>query len=406
MQKPVITLTISAICLLLISSSNFVDAQTIAIDNAENGTVGEYSYLYDWMTDSYTAANGYGTITTGTTDSSTDTWTSSSSTSPRFLSTYLHNSKQKNLTATFTPSYDAGWYRIDAHANDPNGDRATNIPYTIDHMDGQTTLSLSQVGWNGWRNLGTYQLNPGTAGSLTISTEGTTNNYVIADGARFTYLAPAGGQITQSSLTAVADSYVHGNNTTTNYGSDPLVQVKADYAGGSYHRKGYVQFDASGGVSGAIDATISLDFVDTSLGNGGGGDWSFNVYGVLEDFDTWDEGTINWDNAPANSVDYGFDADAELLGTFSISGRTGEVTFGSPELLDFILADDDGLITLAIARETEGTGSNTYIHGFTSIDGGSGAILNLTFLSIPEPTTCMLALLGLIGACLAWRRRR
>ena len=93
---------------------------SIAIDNISNDT-----YYYDTDTGTFTAQAGLGTFATGTTDSSSTTWGSGSVTNPKFQADYLHNngSHDKNLTATFTPNLpSAGWWRVEAAANDPNGD--------------------------------------------------------------------------------------------------------------------------------------------------------------------------------------------------------------------------------------------------------------------------------------------
>ncbi|MCG8422370.1 MAG: hypothetical protein MJE77_30995 [Proteobacteria bacterium] len=90
----------------------------------------------------------------------------------------------------FTPDLTGpGNYRVMVW-NNCFSPRANNVPHTIVHSGGSTTLSVDQdcnTGSHGeWLELGTFQFNAGTAGYLEISDDGLAAGYHIgADGARF-----------------------------------------------------------------------------------------------------------------------------------------------------------------------------------------------------------------------------
>jgi hyaluronate lyase len=74
------------------------------------------------------------------------------------------------------------WYP--AHSS-----RATNTPYTVNHASGNNIVSVNQqINGGMWWSLGTFTFNPGTGGSVTITTGGT-NGYVIADAVRFVQIS-------------------------------------------------------------------------------------------------------------------------------------------------------------------------------------------------------------------------
>ncbi len=82
-----------------------------------------------------------------------------------------------------------------------------------------------------------------------------------------------------------ADTYVARISPSTNYGSAPILAVQEGTTS-------YVQFDLSALPEGAsvVKATLRL-YVDSVFAPG-----SFDVYQVN---DKWDEGTLNYSNAPA-----------------------------------------------------------------------------------------------------------
>jgi alpha-L-rhamnosidase len=112
-----------------------------------------------------------------------------------------------------------GWYQVHARwTSHPN--RATNAPYTIHHLRGQTTVRVDQEQDGGtWVLLGTFEFAAGSTGRVVLSNDA--NEYVIADAVKFEPLGtlPAG-----ASLSLFHDTFdAPANNLDINAGS-PLRQ--------------------------------------------------------------------------------------------------------------------------------------------------------------------------------------
>jgi len=61
------------------------------------------------------------------------------------------------------------------------GNRAKNVPVTVEHADGKAKLTVDQTrSEGGWRQLGTFRLAPGSPARVTVGSAGT-KGYVIAD---------------------------------------------------------------------------------------------------------------------------------------------------------------------------------------------------------------------------------
>jgi hypothetical protein len=100
-------------------------------------------------------------------------------------------------------------------------------------------------------------------------------------------------------------------------------------------------------------------------------DATFAVYGMTDEaLDDWGDEKLKWDDAPANFPDgRSFDVNkSRLLGRFTIpQGQcTGIFGISSPELVEFLDADTNGLATLMIVRETIGNGVSDIVHSFAS----------------------------------------
>ncbi len=100
-------------------------------------------------------------------------------------------------------------------------------------------------------------------------------------------------------------------------------------------------------------------------------DATFAVYGLTdESLDEWDERTIRWQNAPANlwggaSLDPG---QVRPLGTFEIvqGELSGTRSIEGPALADFLNRDTNGMATLIVIRQTQGSGRSDLVHGFAN----------------------------------------
>lgn len=126
-------------------------------------------------------------------------WQYSTHTPPYVGLGYLHDMKAGKgaKSVTFTPELPkAGWYEVRlAHCY--NVRRATNTPVTIHHADGDTALRINQQQepphGRLFRTLGTFRFEPGRAGWVRISSDGTeADKVVIADAVQFLPVAGKG----------------------------------------------------------------------------------------------------------------------------------------------------------------------------------------------------------------------
>ncbi|QDT65768.1 DNRLRE domain-containing protein [Calycomorphotria hydatis] len=141
----------------------------------------------------------------------------------------------------------------------------------------------------------------------------------------------------------------------------------------THHRKSYLTFDLGSLNKESIErAMLQLQIVPSGLGYASlVPDAEFAVYGITnESSDDWSPETLSWDNAPANSsggaaVDTG---SALPLGRFTIpQGNTsGIISVESPELIQFLNDDTNGLVTLVIVRETKEYRGGGLVHAFAS----------------------------------------
>lgn len=218
-----------------------------------------------------------------------------------------------------------------------------------------------------------------------------------------------------------ADAFVRsGGQSGNNFGSDPSIHIKTTTSGtGDFNRKGWLRFDISG-LPPAPTGTAGIETVELSLVVEGFSplgataadiDWDFNIFG-LDDSNAdvlWDEGSINWDNAPGNDTGSAGGvnpAETTFLGQFTLTGfgEAGALaTLTGQELIDFLEADTNGMLTFIITRDTVEFGSNSVVHELITKEGSGAPFLKITYDEIPEPASAML--LGLGGLALLRRRR-
>lgn len=207
-----------------------------------------------------------------------------------------------------------------------------------------------------------------------------------------------------SAISASADSFVQRGNGNTNFGTSGSITIKGGDSA-STTRKGYIRFDLSTITEPITDATITFT---VSTNNGGGGNtnlqnFTVNVFGLKESLDTWSQGSITWNNAPANNTfnNNFIAADVTSLGSFTVNqtpiGDT--VTFSSAGLISFLNADTDDKASILLQRSAGGS-SNL---AFASSE-------NLTYdapllTAVPEPGHYA-ALFGLLGIAFAYIQRR
>ena len=118
----------------------------------------------------------------------TGSWSTSSWNDTRYGTDYLHddNTDKGAKSVTYAPTLNAGTY--DVYIWHPyRSTHATNVSVDITYAGGLTsTATVDQTAPGGtWLLLGTYAFDAGSAGTVTIRTDGT-DGYVIADAVKFT----------------------------------------------------------------------------------------------------------------------------------------------------------------------------------------------------------------------------
>lgn len=153
------------------------------------------------------------------TQNPSSSWTASTAVGGHYATNYYHDGNTgKGKTLTFTPTLVSGVYEIYARWNsDPT--RATNVPFTINHRNGTSPVTVNQQVASGtWARLGgtaTYEFNAGTAGNVVIATTGT-SGYVIGDAVRWVKVGELPGG---SSNAILDDAFTDGGRTN---GTDAL----------------------------------------------------------------------------------------------------------------------------------------------------------------------------------------
>ena len=117
-------------------------------------------------------------------------WTNNNSTNNHLDDMNKNNKGDGNASATFTPNVvEAGSYRVYLWWHGDYWDRAESVPVTINHKNGSDQVTVNQKVDDGrfWSyELGTYEFEAGTGGSIVITNTGTGStpaweNWVIAD---------------------------------------------------------------------------------------------------------------------------------------------------------------------------------------------------------------------------------
>jgi hypothetical protein len=210
-----------------------------------------------------------------------------------------------------------------------------------------------------------------------------------------------------------ADSYVRKGSATTNFGNATSILTKNNGTSGTT-RKGYLRFELPTLFGGVLDAALNMEVTTNNQGGGGTTpqNQTVNVWGLndLDPGELWDESGITWNNAPANLTGgNGIDSSvADFLGSFDVpnhpetDSKPIEVMFSSQDLIDFINADTNGVVTLILQRQNS---QGSWNLAFASGENFDLMPPTLTLgIFMPEPGTATLLVAG--GLALIRRRRR
>lgn len=183
-----------------------------------------------------------------------------------------------------------------------------------------------------------------------------------------------GWTVIPTSLGNGKDTFVRHDGGNSPMGREPLAMVKhTDLAEGN-QRKAYFGFDLSSvpDFSRIEEAQFSLEIERSGLGFLAMVPHSrFVVYGLVDgEEDNWNEYSLTWEDAPANTLEGDtLDPGKVLeLGSFEIrrGAGTGARTISGKALVDFLKADTNGIATLIIVRKTGETDKMGLVHAFAS----------------------------------------
>jgi len=191
-----------------------------------------------------------------------------------------------------------------------------------------------------------------------------------------------GWQVITTAFGRGKDSWIQSNLKQVVTGRETYLRVKHTTLDGTLERKSYLAFDLSKLSGPVAEAELVLHLEPSDLGYGSlVPDATFEVHGLTDESeDEWPEDALNWSSAPAHSTapEHHSAPDsrrAYSLGQFKVEqGRqVGTVTLATPELVEFLRQDRNGLVTLIICRTTDETARNGLVHAFASKENGRSA---------------------------------
>jgi ferric-dicitrate binding protein FerR (iron transport regulator) len=193
-----------------------------------------------------------------------------------------------------------------------------------------------------------------------------------------------GWQIISTAYGRGKDTYVQNGTRGKGFGKDPYFRVKRSDFSPELIRKGYIAFDlAKFQGQEKTDAELVLNIEPSDLGFASlVPDSTFAVYGLAdEDQDTWNEHSVQWQQAPAQPAAKDLKAPKHLpdpgksvlLGRFTIAQGVsrGTRSIQGKALLDFLKQDTNGIVTFIICRETNESSRDGMVHAFATKESGS-----------------------------------
>ncbi len=172
------------------------------------------------------------------------------------------------------------------------------------------------------------------------------------------------------------DSWIQSNPTMKVNGHESYLRVKHTTFDTKLDRKAYMAFDLSRFRGKQItDAEFVIHVEPSELGFASlVPDAVFAVYALTDETqDSWNEETLKWSAAPAHddSEEHrttAIAAQSRRIGQFIVPQGTtrGAFTVKSPELVESLRADTNGLVTLIVCRETDEVARNGLAHAFAS----------------------------------------
>ncbi len=166
--------------------------------------------------------------------------------------------------------------------------------------------------------------------------------------------------------TPIADANVlYGTEVAKNFGTSPSLFVKRRDSRTYETAKTYIKFDLLGITKPITDARFQI-FKSGTYDAG-----EIIVYALKEGFETWNESTITWNNAPANVIASPWEIDktkADSLGIWKIpvTNATATVSYQGAAFTQYVencRLNGDKKITLVLAPSTPIDGGGTILNG-------------------------------------------
>jgi hypothetical protein len=163
----------------------------------------------------------------------------------------------------------------------------------------------------------------------------------------------------QVDVNASADARVNYANPGTNYGTETAIYTRAAGLKNSLSSKIYCRFDLGSQITNwsAPYRVVSAATLHLRDNSSSAGQITNSVYGLKDGQagESWGETTITWNNAPANDTNGAWyvGAEATYLGQFTYTGTgtgTNWISFTSSNLVDFLNADTNGVVTLMLSN--------------------------------------------------------
>ncbi len=238
----------------------------------------------------------------------------------------------------------------------------------------------------------------------------TWDNFAISDINRATFAITTANGVGADAQIETRQGGTYGNS---NYGAATTVQLKnagpdPNNSNNYLSRKSYLRFDLNA-MEGLKTKEAALELTAFS---GASGSYTFDVHGLLDGHtgESWGESSITWNNAPGNdtaSLDGVLATETVFLGQISATGYSaGQVLkLASQDLIDFLNTDSDGQVTLILTQFTHSNDYFAHSNSFYSKEGSLAFAPRLVLYAIPEPSTFVLSLLGVLSLAICRRRR-